>query len=64
MPAQEYEYMLEPVSISPDELRNERFSLETMLNDRAADGWVLDDTLRVDSSTFMFLFRRSVDASN
>lgn len=61
MPSQAYEYKVEPMSLAPDELRNERYKFEDTLNDAAGEGWVLDTTLRIDSSTFMFVFRRSVD---
>lgn len=62
MGTQQYEYQVEPVSISPDEFRNEQFALDTMLNDHAAGGWVLESTLHIDSSTFLFVFSRPVDS--
>lgn len=57
---QQYEYKVEPISITPDELGNDRYKFEDMLNEAAQEGWILDDTLRIDSSTFLFVFRRSV----
>lgn len=62
MADQRYEYEVEPLFISPDELRNERYTFEDALNGRASDGWVLDDTLRIDNSSFLFVFRRPVDS--
>lgn len=62
MAPQRYEYTVEPMSISPDELRTERYDFEDTLNEAAGEGWVLDDTLRIDSSTFMFVFRRPIDS--
>jgi hypothetical protein len=53
-----FEYQVEPVFVSPDELRNDRFRLEEALDEYAAEGWVLDEALRVDSSTFLFIFAR------
>lgn len=63
MATQLYEYHVKPVSISPDEFRNEQFALNAMLNDYAAEGWVLKSTLHVDSSSFLFVFSRSIDSS-
>jgi len=60
MAEQRYEYRVEPVTISPDELRNDRYDMEDVLGDAAGDGWALDETLRVDSSTFLFVFERPV----
>lgn len=57
-----YEYRVEPVSISPTELADERHRFDDTLNEYAGEGWVLDDTLRVDSSSFLLVFRREVDA--
>lgn len=48
--------------ISPDELRNERYKFTDMLNEIASKGWVLDSTLRIDSSTFLFVFARSLES--
>lgn len=62
MPEQQYEYRVEPISISPDELRNERYKFNDILNGIASEGWVLDSTLRVDSSTFLFVFSRPAES--
>ncbi|WP_207591648.1 hypothetical protein [Halomontanus rarus] len=62
MSPQHYEYKVEPMSIAPDELRNERFKFEDTLNEAANEGWILDNTLRIDSSAFLLVFRRSVDS--
>ena len=61
MPESQYEYETEPTFISPNELPNAKLAFDDLLNERADEGWVLDDTLRVDASTFLFIFRRSVD---
>lgn len=63
MTPQRYEYKVEPISTSPDELRNERYTFEDTLNETASEGWILDTTLRIDSSTFLFVFRRPVNMS-
>lgn len=57
---QRYEYRVEPMFLSPDELRNERYKFDDTLNEIASEGWVLDTTLRIDSSTFLFVFSRPV----
>lgn len=62
MADQRYEYHVRPISLSPDELGNERYNFEDELNDAAADGWVLDRTLRIDDSAFLFVFRRPFDS--
>ena len=62
MPTQRFEYRVEPMFISPDELQNDQYRFQDTLNEMASDGWVLDETLRVDSSTFLFIFARPVDA--
>jgi|AntRauMinimDraft_4_1070384.scaffolds.fasta_scaffold07095_2 hypothetical protein len=62
MADQRYEYRVEPLSVSPDELRNDRFAFEDVLNDAAGDGWVLEEALRVDSSSFVFVFGRPVES--
>lgn len=62
MADQRYEYTVEPVSISPDELRNDRFEIDDTLNEMAGDGWELDDTLRIDGSAFLLVFARPVDS--
>ena len=61
MADQRFEYQVEPLFLSPDELRNERFEFEDTLGAYAEEGWVLDQTLRVDASTFLFVFRRPVE---
>ena len=61
MADQRYEYKVEPIFLSPDELRNQRFKFDDRLNEIAADGWVLDCTLRIDSSSFLFVFARPVE---
>lgn len=60
MPDQRYEYRVEPITVSPDELENERYNFEDALNGIARDGWVLESTLRIDGSTFLFVFCRQV----
>ncbi len=62
MPPQQYEYKVEPVTLTPDELRNQRYKFEDLLNETASEGWILDDTLRIDNSTVLFVFRRSVNS--
>lgn len=62
MADQRYEYGVETLSVSPDELRNERRTFEDALNGRASEGWTLDDTLRIDDSSFVFVFRRPADS--
>lgn len=62
MPDQQFEYRVEPISISPDELRNERYRFDDTLNEIASEGWVLESTLRIDSSTFLFVFSRGVES--
>lgn len=47
--------------ISPDELQNDQYRFQDTLNEVASDGWVLDETLRVDSSTFLFVFARPIE---
>ena len=61
MADQRYEYTVEPVSIAPDELRNDRFEIDDTLNEKAGDGWELDDTLRIDGSAFLLVFARPVE---
>lgn len=58
LPPQEYERKVDPMSIAPHELRNEQYQFEDKLNETASDSWTLDDTLRIDSSAFLLLFRR------
>lgn len=62
MATSRFEYRVEPMFISPDELQNDRYRFQDTLNEVANDGWVLDETLRVDSSTFLFVFARSVES--
>ena len=62
MADQRYEYHAEPMYASPDELRNDTYRIEETLNELAGDGWALESTLRVDSSTFLFVFSRPVEA--
>lgn len=56
-----YEYEVEPMFLSPDELRDDRFRFEDTLEEYADDGWILDETLRIDGSTFLFVFARPVE---
>ncbi|WP_135821380.1 hypothetical protein [Halostella litorea] len=56
MPDARHEYATEVVSLYPNSLDADRF--DRLLNDRAADGWALDRTFVVDSSTVVFVFRR------
>ena len=62
MGEQRYEYRVEPMSVAPDELRNERYEFDDTLNEVASDGWALESTLRVDGSTFLFVFGRPVES--
>lgn len=62
MSDQRYEYRVEPMSISPTELDDERHRFDDTLDEYASEGWVLDDTLRVDSSSFVLVFRRDVES--
>lgn len=61
MADQRYEYRVEPMSLSPDELRNDRFEIEDTLDEHASEGWILDETLRVNGSSFILVFRRPLD---
>lgn len=61
MPDQQYEYEVKPMFVSPSELKNAKLTFDNVLNTRASNGWELDETLRVDSSTFLFIFRRPAD---
>lgn len=62
MADQQYEYHVEPISISPSELRDERYKLNELLNELAGEGWVLEDTLCITSSSLLFFFRRPIDS--
>jgi hypothetical protein len=62
MAEQQYEYHVEPVFVSPIDLQNEKYKFEDTLNELASEGWVLEDTLAVTSSSLLFFFRRSVDS--
>lgn len=62
MADQQYEYHVEPVSISPSELRDDRYKLNDLLNELAGEGWVLDDTLFVTPSSLLFFFRRPIES--
>lgn len=53
---QRYEYRVDDVSIYPAELDSGRF--EDVLNEAAADGWELDETITLGESTILFVFRR------
>ncbi|NHN47042.1 hypothetical protein G9464_05450 [Halostella sp. JP-L12] len=53
---QRYEYRVHDVSIYPTELDSRRF--EDVLNEAAADGWELDETITLGESTILFVFRR------
>ncbi|MFC6827125.1 hypothetical protein [Halopelagius fulvigenes] len=57
-----YEYHSEPVSITPTELRNDQPKIDEILNGLAGEGWVLDEAVRVDSSSLLFVFRRPVES--
>ena len=61
MPEPQYEYDVKPFSLAPSELENSKFALNDILNDRASNGWVLDETLRIDASSFFLIFRRPND---
>lgn len=56
-----FEYRVEPMFVSPDELQNDQYRFQDTLNEVASDGWVLDETLRVDSSTFIFVYARPIE---
>ena len=56
MGTQRYEYRVDAVSIYPTEIDGGRF--ETLLNDAAADGWVLNETTVVGDAAVLFIFRR------
>ena len=60
-PDSQYEYDVTPFSLAPSELENTKFAFNDVLNERASNGWVLDETLRVDASSFFLIFRRPVD---
>lgn len=62
MANERYEYYSQPISITPTELRNDKPKIDDILNDLAGEGWVLDETVRVDSSSLLFVFRRPVDS--
>lgn len=57
----QYEYEVEPVFVSPNELQNSKPELDDLLAERAGNGWQLDETLRIDASSFLFIFRRSAE---
>lgn len=61
MPESQYEYDVEPFSLAPSELENSKLAFNNVLNDRASNGWVLDETLRIDASSFFLIFRRPID---
>jgi Domain of unknown function (DUF4177) len=61
MEKQNHEYQVEPISISPAELQDEKYKIREMLNEYANDGWKLVDSVRVDSSSLLFILRRSTD---
>ncbi|WP_161972947.1 MULTISPECIES: hypothetical protein [Halostella] len=56
MSEQRYEYRVEDVSIYPSEIDSRRF--EELLNEKATDGWKLDETVTLGESTVLFVFRR------
>lgn len=61
MPDPQYEYNVKTFSLPPSELENTKLTFNDLLNERASNGWVLDETLRVDASSFFLIFRRPVD---
>ncbi|MFC7009659.1 hypothetical protein ACFQKF_19840 [Halalkalicoccus sp. GCM10025322] len=61
MPEPQYEYDVEPFSLAPSELENAKLAFTNVLNDRASNGWVLDETLRIDAASFFLIFRRPID---
>ena len=61
MPDSQYEYDVKPFSLPPSELENTKIAFNDLLNERASNGWVLDETLRIDASSFLLIFRRPVD---
>ena len=60
MADQRHEYRVEPVFLSPTDVQTERERLNDTLNQLASKGWSLESTLRIDSSTFLFVFSRRV----
>ncbi|WP_227355173.1 DUF4177 domain-containing protein [Haladaptatus salinisoli] len=62
MANQQYEYRVEPVSISPTELQDERRKINEILNEYASEGWELIDSIRIDSSSLLFVFYRPTDS--
>ncbi|MFC7010047.1 hypothetical protein [Halalkalicoccus salilacus] len=55
MPESQYEYDAKQFSLAPSELENAKFAFNDVLNDRASNGWVLDETLRIDASSFFLV---------
>ncbi|WP_227376295.1 DUF4177 domain-containing protein [Haladaptatus halobius] len=62
MANQQHEYQVEPVSIAPTELRDERHKINEILNEYAGEGWKLVDSVRIDSSSLLFVFYRPTDS--
>lgn len=58
MADQQYEYVTETVPIYPSTIKSERIS--ELLNERAVEGWVVDQAFAVDTSTVLVVFRREV----
>lgn len=61
MPDSQYEYDVKPFSLAPSGLENTKLAFNDLLNERASNGWVLDETLRIDASSFFLIFRRSIE---
>lgn len=58
MADRQYEYKAQSVSVYPREINADKFT--RMLEETAADGWVLDDALAIDPSNLLFIYRRPV----
>lgn len=56
MADRQYEYKAQSVSVYPREINADKFT--RMLEETAADGWVLDDALAIDPSNLLFIYRR------
>lgn len=55
---QRYEYLVKEIAIYPSEIQEERF--DEFLNETASDGWELTETVVLDASTTLFIFKRPV----
>jgi hypothetical protein len=62
MADQQFEYRVEPVFLSPTELRNEQYKIQDLLNELAEEGWVYEDTAVVDPSSLLIFFRQPIES--